>query len=90
MKYNEVSSQFWTAVHKTLSGDGSAADNLADLEVTLTSSRAPPGSPQWRRRAACRRLFGSAVLAETPAAPRAALSGPDDVEPAGAAMAKPN
>jgi trehalose/maltose transport system substrate-binding protein len=36
VKYNEVSSQFWTAVHKTLSGDGSAADNLADLEVSLT------------------------------------------------------
>jgi trehalose/maltose transport system substrate-binding protein len=36
VKYNEASSQFWTAVHKTLSGDGSAADNLADLEVTLT------------------------------------------------------
>ncbi|TIQ32019.1 MAG: ABC transporter substrate-binding protein [Mesorhizobium sp.] len=36
VKYNEASSQFWTAVHKTLSGEGSAADNLADLEVTLT------------------------------------------------------
>ncbi|MDW6022479.1 ABC transporter substrate-binding protein [Mesorhizobium sp. BAC0120] len=36
VKYNEVSSQFWTAVHKTLSGEGSAADNLADLEVSLT------------------------------------------------------
>jgi len=36
IKYNEASSQFWTAVHKTLSGEGSAADNLADLEVTLT------------------------------------------------------
>jgi trehalose/maltose transport system substrate-binding protein len=36
VRYNEVSSQFWTAVHKTLSGEGTAADNLADLEVTLT------------------------------------------------------
>jgi len=36
VNYNEVSSQFWTAVHKTLSGEGSAADNLADLEVSLT------------------------------------------------------
>jgi trehalose/maltose transport system substrate-binding protein len=36
VKYNEVSSQFWTAVHKTLSGEGAAADNLADLEVGLT------------------------------------------------------
>lgn len=36
VKYNEASSQFWTAVHKTLSGEGSAVDNLADLEVTLT------------------------------------------------------
>lgn len=36
VKYNEVSSDFWTAVHKTLSGDGSAADNLAQLEVDLT------------------------------------------------------
>jgi trehalose/maltose transport system substrate-binding protein len=36
VKYNEVSSQFWSAVHKTLSGDGAAADNLADLEVSLT------------------------------------------------------
>ncbi|TGQ85610.1 ABC transporter substrate-binding protein [Mesorhizobium sp. M8A.F.Ca.ET.208.01.1.1] len=35
-KYNEASSQFWNAVHKTLSGEGSAADNLADLEATLT------------------------------------------------------
>ena len=36
VKYNEVSSQFWTAVHKTLSGDGKAADNFGDLEVSLT------------------------------------------------------
>jgi trehalose/maltose transport system substrate-binding protein len=34
--YNEVSSQFWTAVHDTLSGNGSAADNLAKLEEGLT------------------------------------------------------
>jgi trehalose/maltose transport system substrate-binding protein len=36
VKYNEVSSQFWTAVHKTLSGEGTGADNLAELEVSLT------------------------------------------------------
>jgi trehalose/maltose transport system substrate-binding protein len=36
VKYNELSNQFWTAVHKTLSGDGSAADNLAALEISLT------------------------------------------------------
>ncbi|PBB66583.1 ABC transporter substrate-binding protein [Mesorhizobium sp. WSM4312] len=36
IKYNEASSQFWTAVHNTLSGEGSAADNLADLEARLT------------------------------------------------------
>ncbi|TIN22530.1 MAG: ABC transporter substrate-binding protein [Mesorhizobium sp.] len=36
IKYNEASSQFWNAVHSTLSGDGTAADNLADLEAMLT------------------------------------------------------
>jgi trehalose/maltose transport system substrate-binding protein len=36
VQYNEVSSNFWTAVHKTLSGEGTAADNLAELEVNLT------------------------------------------------------
>ncbi|PWJ94381.1 MULTISPECIES: ABC transporter substrate-binding protein [Mesorhizobium] len=36
IKYNEASSQFWNAVHNTLSGDGTAADNLADLEAMLT------------------------------------------------------
>lgn len=35
-KYNEVSSLFWTAVHESLSGNGSAADNLAGLEADLT------------------------------------------------------
>lgn len=35
-KYNEVSSDFWTAVHNTLAGQGSAADNLALLEAQLT------------------------------------------------------
>jgi trehalose/maltose transport system substrate-binding protein len=33
--YNEVSSLFWSAVHNTLSGDGSAAENLELLEVDL-------------------------------------------------------
>ncbi|MER8443769.1 ABC transporter substrate-binding protein [Mesorhizobium sp. M1066] len=36
IKYNEASSQFWNAVHNTLSGDGTAADNLADLEAMLS------------------------------------------------------
>ena len=35
-KYNEVSSKFWSAVHETLAGNGSAADNLAGLEADLT------------------------------------------------------
>lgn len=35
VKYNEVSSKFWTAVHSTLSGDGSAAENLEVLEAEL-------------------------------------------------------
>lgn len=34
-KYNEVSSKFWSAVHSTLSGNGSAAENLELLEVDL-------------------------------------------------------
>ena len=35
-KYNEVSNDFWTAVHDTLSGNGKAADNLEALEAKLT------------------------------------------------------
>lgn len=35
-KYNEVSSKFWSAVHNTLSGNGTAAENLELLEVELT------------------------------------------------------
>ncbi len=35
-KYNEVSSLFWSAVHDTLSGNGTSADNLAILEAKLT------------------------------------------------------
>jgi trehalose/maltose transport system substrate-binding protein len=35
-KYNEVSNAFWTAVHDSLSGNGSSADNLAKLEGKLT------------------------------------------------------
>lgn len=34
-KYNEVSAKFWSAVHETLSGNGSAAENLELLEVDL-------------------------------------------------------
>ncbi|MBB4192479.1 trehalose/maltose transport system substrate-binding protein [Rhizobium aethiopicum] len=37
VKYNEVSSKFWTAVHNTLSGSGSAAENLELLEAELTT-----------------------------------------------------
>ncbi|PDT22860.1 ABC transporter substrate-binding protein [Rhizobium hidalgonense] len=37
VKYNEVSSKFWTAVHNTLSGSGSAAENLELLEADLTA-----------------------------------------------------
>jgi trehalose/maltose transport system substrate-binding protein len=33
--YNEVSSKFWTAVHETLSGNGSAAENLEILQIDL-------------------------------------------------------
>jgi len=35
-KYNEVSNLFWSAVHDTLSGNGSAKDNLDALEAKLT------------------------------------------------------
>ena len=33
--YNEVSSKFWSAVHETLSGTGTAAENLEILEIEL-------------------------------------------------------
>jgi trehalose/maltose transport system substrate-binding protein len=36
IKYNEVSSLFWSAVHETLSGNGTAAENLEGLEADLT------------------------------------------------------
>jgi trehalose/maltose transport system substrate-binding protein len=35
-KYNEVSAKFWSAVHNTLSGNGTAAENLEQLELELT------------------------------------------------------
>lgn len=35
-KYNEVSAKFWSAVHSTLSGNGSAAENLELLELELS------------------------------------------------------
>ena len=35
VKYNEVSASFWNAVHDTLSGKGTGAENLAALEVKL-------------------------------------------------------
>lgn len=34
--YNEVSSMFWSAVHNTLSGNGTGAENLELLEADLT------------------------------------------------------
>ena len=34
-KYNEVSQQFWTAVNKTLAGQGTAAENLDALEKQM-------------------------------------------------------
>lgn len=37
VKYNEVSSKFWTAVHNTLSGSGTASENLELLEAELTT-----------------------------------------------------
>jgi len=36
VKYNEVSNMFWSAVHDTLSGNGTAAENLELLEAKLT------------------------------------------------------
>ncbi len=36
VKYNEVSSLFWSAVHNTLSGNGTGAENLELLEADLT------------------------------------------------------
>ncbi|MER8402171.1 ABC transporter substrate-binding protein [Mesorhizobium sp. M1348] len=35
-KYNEASNAFWTVVHNTLAGKGTAADNLGQLEIQLT------------------------------------------------------
>ncbi len=37
--YNEVSKEFWTAVHDTLSGNGSAEENLTKLERRLMRLR---------------------------------------------------
>jgi len=38
-KYNEVSSKFWSAVHATLSGNGTAAENLELLEIELSEMK---------------------------------------------------
>jgi len=35
VRYNQVSAEFWNAVHATLSGNGDAKTNLASLERTL-------------------------------------------------------
>ena len=43
--YNEVSAKFWSAVHDSLSGTGSAADNLAKLEGELTDIK---GDNNWQ------------------------------------------
>ncbi len=40
-KYNEVSSKFWSAVHDTLSGNGTAAENLELLELDLSDMQGP-------------------------------------------------
>jgi len=37
--YNQVSQEFWTAAHNTLSGEGDAATNLAQLERNLMRIR---------------------------------------------------
>ena len=37
--YNEVSKEFWSAVHNTLSGEGTAEENLAQLEGRLKRLR---------------------------------------------------
>ena len=37
--YNEVSSKFWSAVHETLSGTGSASENLEILQLELEEMR---------------------------------------------------
>jgi trehalose/maltose transport system substrate-binding protein len=37
VKYNEASSLFWNAVHDTLSGKGTGAENLEVLEAKLTA-----------------------------------------------------
>ncbi len=39
VKYNEVSAKFWNAVHNSLSGNGTAAENLELLEVELTEMK---------------------------------------------------
>jgi trehalose/maltose transport system substrate-binding protein len=38
-KYDEVSKEFWTAVHETLSGRGTAGENLAALKGRLERLR---------------------------------------------------
>lgn len=44
VKYNEVSSLFWSAVHDSLSGNGTTADNLEALEAKLTDLK---GGDAW-------------------------------------------
>ena len=44
VKYNEVSSLFWNAVHEVLSGDSTAADSLEVLEVQLEDLK---GGSAW-------------------------------------------
>ena len=44
VKYNEVSNKFFTAVHNTLSGNGSADENLELLEIELEELK---GGDSW-------------------------------------------
>ena len=44
-KYNQVSNEFWNAVHGVLSGNTTAEQSLADLENTLT--RLSRGGRRW-------------------------------------------
>ena len=44
VKYNEVSSLFWNAVHDSLSGKGTTAENFATLEAKLTELK---GGDAW-------------------------------------------
>ena len=44
-RYNQVSNEFWNAVHATLSGEGDAQSNLSQLSATL--NRLSRGGRRW-------------------------------------------